>query len=178
MHHHITDSDRQLTATMESSAFRRTAVIARHLDSSNSTSDKSVSPSSCLQITSPDQIESAQFDTALMRNLLDGHDLEVRDWVFRLMEESELFRFRKLDGRDYVFPDYQAPMEQQREITLQRILYLVSKGVSDGWLSWKGKEGEMRNLAIFDCLGLYDHSLGVKFGVHYFLWYYSNPLES
>ncbi|KMZ58548.1 Acyl-CoA oxidase [Zostera marina] len=173
MHHHITDSDRQLTATMESSAFRRTAVIARHLDSSNSTSDKSVSPSSCLQITSPDQIESAQFDTALMRNLLDGHDLEVRDWVFRLMEESELFRFRKLDGRDYVFPDYQAPMEQQREITLQRILYLVSKGVSDGWLSWKGKEGEMRNLAIFDCLGLYDHSLGVKFGVHYFLWGYS-----
>lgn len=168
-----TNTDRKSTTTMESSIYRRTAVIARHLGSSNSTANVSVSPSPCLQITSPDQIESAQFDRTLMRALLDGHDLEIRDWVFHLMEESELFRFRKLGGRVYVFPDYQAPMEQQREITLQRILHLVNKGVSDGWLTWKGKEGEMRNLAIFDCLGLYDHSLGVKFGVHYFLWGYS-----
>ena len=103
---------------------------------------------------------------------MDGHDLEARDWAYRIMEESSLFwspRGKTVDGRIFLIPDYNQPMEHQREITMQRILYLGSRGMFDGWLT-SGREAEMKRFALLESAGIFDHSLTVKIGVHFFLW--------
>lgn len=71
----------------------------------------------------------------------------------------------------FVSPDYNQSMEQQREMTMKRIAYLLDRGVFEGWLTEKGVEAELRKLALHEVIGIYDHSLAVKLGVHFFLWY-------
>ena len=68
-------------------------------------------------------------------------------------------------------PDYNQSKEQQREMTMKRIQYLLDCGVFQGWLTDSGPEAEMRKFALHEVIGMYDHSLAVKLGVHYFLWY-------
>lgn len=70
-------------------------------------------------------------------------------------------------------PDYNQSMEQQREMTMKRISYLLDRGVFRGWLTGDGPQEELRKLALHEVIGMYDHSLAVKLGVHIFLWY--NP---
>lgn len=67
-------------------------------------------------------------------------------------------------------PDYNQTKEQQREVTMRRIEYLSTNGVFDGWLTERGEDTEMRKMAMNEVLGLYDHSLAIKLGVHFFLW--------
>lgn len=101
---------------------------------------------------------------------MDGHNLEDRDWLYGLMLQSKLFNRRSRGGKVYVFPDFNQTMEQQREITMKRIAYLSDCGVFRGWLTGKGPEAEMRKLALLDVVGIFDHSLSIKIGVHFFLW--------
>lgn len=101
---------------------------------------------------------------------MDDHNLQDRDWLFGLMIQSKLFNPRVAGGRVFVSPDYNQSMEQQREMTMKRIHYLLDCGVFQEWLTGRGPEVEMRKFALHEVIGMYDHSLAVKLGVHYFLW--------
>lgn len=102
---------------------------------------------------------------------MDGHNFVEKDWLFGLMLQSNLFNPIERGGKVFVSPDYNQSKEQQREITMKRIGYLLEHGVFKKWLTGKGHEDELRKLGLLDCLGIYDHSLAIKVGVHFFLWY-------
>lgn len=53
---------------------------------------------------------------------------------------------------------------------MKRIAYLLDRGVFRGWLTGNGPEQELRNLAMQEVIAMYDHSLSIKIGVHFFLW--------
>ncbi|KAL0910343.1 hypothetical protein M5K25_021316 [Dendrobium thyrsiflorum] len=150
---------------------RRAAIIIRHLREAPGYGSPPIVLTPCISYSPPESSEKVSFDTRELRLLLDGHDVEARDWVFRLMEESSLFCPRRRGGNQvFVAPDYNQSMEQQREMTMRRIQFLLERGVFDGWLTDSGVDLEMRKLAMQECIGLYDHSLAIKLGVHFFLW--------
>lgn len=151
---------------------RRTSVLTRHLQEQPSSSHlPSLEPSICLQYSPPEISSKSDFDVRDLRRLMDGHNLEDRDWLYGLMVQSKLFCPRSSGGgRVFVAPDYNQTMEQQREMTMRRIEYLLSRGVFEGWLTSRGPEPELRKLAFLECVGSYDHSLAIKIGVHFFLW--------
>ncbi|XP_034701514.1 acyl-coenzyme A oxidase 3, peroxisomal-like [Vitis riparia] len=133
--------------------------------------EPSLSPSPCLQYSPPELASPpSDFNLSDMRKLMDGHNLQDRDWLFGLMIQSKLFNPRFSGGRVFVSPDYNQSMEQQREMTMKRIHYLLDCGVFQEWLTGRGPEVEMRKFALHEVIGMYDHSLAVKLGVHYFLW--------
>lgn len=101
---------------------------------------------------------------------MDGHNLVERDWLYGLMLQSKLFNPIERGGKVFLSPDYNQSKEQQREITMRRIGYLLEHGVFKKWLTGKGPEDELRKLGLLDCLGIFDHSLAIKVGVHFFLW--------
>ena len=101
---------------------------------------------------------------------MDGQNIEDRDWLFGLMVQSKLFNPRERGGKTFVLPDYNQSMEQQREMTMKRIGFLLDHGVFQGWLTGKGPEAELRKFALLDVIGIFDHSLAIKVGVHFFLW--------
>ncbi|KAF0903612.1 hypothetical protein E2562_028173 [Oryza meyeriana var. granulata] len=159
-------------------AARRAAAIARHLaglsphDAAAAGATVAVlEPSACLCYAPPESSEPAPaFSLLELRALLDGHHLRERDWAFRAMEESPLFCPRRCGGKVLVSPDYNEGKEGQREATMRRVGYLARRGVFRGWLTEPGPDAELRKLALLDCLGVYDHSLAIKVGVHFFLW--------
>ncbi|XP_019194231.1 PREDICTED: acyl-coenzyme A oxidase 3, peroxisomal-like [Ipomoea nil] len=157
---------------MEKANFR-THVLTRHLIQENPCVDDDIllQSSPCIGYTPPELSEpAASFDVAEMRKLMDGHNLEERDWLYGLMIQSRLFNPRSRGGKVYVWPDFNQSMEQQREITMRRIAYLSDCGVFRGWLTEKGPEAELRKLALLDVTTIFDHSLSIKLGVHFFLW--------
>ncbi|XP_077229453.1 acyl-coenzyme A oxidase 3, peroxisomal-like [Tasmannia lanceolata] len=150
----------------------RTSVLTRHLRQpwTSISNSHPLQSSICLQYSPPEISEEFNFDVRELRRLMDGHHLQDRDWLFGLMVQSSLFCPRKIGSRVFAAPDYNQSMEQQREMTMKRILYLLSRGVFQGWLTDGGPQAEMRKLAFFECVGTYDHSLAIKLGVHFFLW--------
>ncbi|KAK6134356.1 hypothetical protein DH2020_031897 [Rehmannia glutinosa] len=150
----------------------RTRVLTRHLqDSRRLAIAGDISCSPCLSYTPPEASEQPfSFDVTSMRKLMDGHNLEDRDWLFNLMIQSNLFNPKLRGGKVFVVPDYNQSMEQQREMTMKRIQYLLDHGVFQGWLTGKGFEDEMRKLALLEVIEIFDHSLAIKIGVHFFLW--------
>ncbi|KAJ9177123.1 hypothetical protein P3X46_012373 [Hevea brasiliensis] len=151
-------------------AWIRTRILTNHLLSSSSQSVSPLESNVCLSYSPPELHESFLFDTKEMRKLLDMHNIEDRDWLFGLMRQSKVFNPQEKGDRVYVAPDYNQSMEQQREMTMKRIAYLLERGVFDGWLTGKGLESEMKKFAFFEVTGIFDHSLFVKLGVHFFLW--------
>jgi acyl-CoA oxidase len=153
--------------------FRRTEILTNHLRHDPPTATTILQHNVCLCYSPPELSESnpVKFDVREMRKLLDGHNLEERDWLFGLIIQSGLFNRREVDGRVFVSPDYNQSMEQQREMTMKRIAYLLDRGVFRGWLTGDGPQEELRKLALHEVIGMYDHSLAVKLGVHIFLWY-------
>ncbi|KAK9152944.1 hypothetical protein Sjap_000424 [Stephania japonica] len=150
---------------------RRTSVLTRHLrDPSTNSSSPPLEPSNCLQFAAPELSEKRDFDVESMRRVMDGHNLEDRDWLFGMMIQSALFCPRDRGGRVFVSPDYNQSMEQQREMTMKRIEYMLDRGVFERWLTGRGAESEMRKFALLEVIGLFDQSLAVKLGVHFFLW--------
>ncbi|KAL8031580.1 hypothetical protein ABFX02_13G035200 [Erythranthe guttata] len=148
----------------------RTQVLIRHLQQTTATAT-AISRSPCLSYAPPEISEPpSPFDVSSMRKLMDGHNLVDRDWVFNLMIQSKLFNPHTRGGKAFVVPDYNQSMEQQREITMKRIQYLLDHGVFDGWLTGRGFESEMRKLALLEVIEIFDHSLAIKIGVHFFLW--------
>ena len=101
---------------------------------------------------------------------MDGHNIQERDYIFNLMASSELFVLKRVGDKVFVCPDFNQPMEEQREKTMERILFLLSKGVFKGWLTQSSQEDSLRRAAIYESLGLFDHSLTIKLGVHITLW--------
>ncbi|KAG7645300.1 Acyl-CoA oxidase C-terminal [Arabidopsis thaliana x Arabidopsis arenosa] len=152
-------------------ALRRAHVLANHILQSNPpSSNPSLSRELCLQYSPPELNESYGFDVKEMRKLLDGHNVVDRDWIYGLMMQSNLFNRKERGGKIFVSPDYNQTMEQQREITMKRIWYLLENGVFKGWLTETGPEAELRKLALLEVCGIYDHSVSIKVGVHFFLW--------
>ncbi|EAZ00875.1 hypothetical protein OsI_22900 [Oryza sativa Indica Group] len=159
-------------------ASRRAAAIARHLAGNPAAKFASLlEPFSCLGYVPPESNEQPPaFALGDLRRLLDGHDLGVRDWMFRVMEQSTLFCSRHGGpgpaGRVFASPDFNKDKEGLREATMRRIGYLARRGVFRGWLTdTEGDaEAELRRIALLDCIGVYDHSLAIKIGVHFFLW--------
>ncbi|MFQ6620815.1 hypothetical protein Gotur_001604 [Gossypium turneri] len=147
-------------------AFQRTQVLTNHLlQSSSPLPSQTLSSNACLSYSPPELSENYAFDVKEMRKLIDGHNLEERDWLFGLMKQSELFNPKVKGGKVFVSPDYNQSMEQQREMTLKRIKYLQERGVFKGWLTEKGEEIEMRKFAGFEIRSLetvttYDSNTG------------------
>ncbi|KMT01901.1 hypothetical protein BVRB_9g209270 isoform A [Beta vulgaris subsp. vulgaris] len=149
----------------------RTQILLHHLNPILSPSPTSLSSSPCLSYSPPELSEPcAVFDTNQMRSLLDSHNIEHRNWLFNIILQSNLFNPIIRGHRKFVIPDYNHSMEQQREITFKRILYLRDCGVFKGWLTGHSQEDELRNMAFNEVLALFDHSLAIKLGVHFFLW--------
>ncbi|KAF8408984.1 hypothetical protein HHK36_005055 [Tetracentron sinense] len=149
----------------------RASVLTRHLNEpSSSSSPRPLESSICMQFSPPELSEKFDFDVIEMRKLMDGHNFQDRDWLFGLMIQSKLFCPKDSGGKVFVSPDYNQSMEQQREMTMKRIAYMLDRGVFQGWLTGRGVETEMQKFAFFEVIGIYDHSLAVKLGVHFFLW--------
>uniref|UniRef100_A0A803MW09 Uncharacterized protein n=1 Tax=Chenopodium quinoa TaxID=63459 RepID=A0A803MW09_CHEQI len=160
-------------ASSEDQITFRTKILTRHLnpnlDSSPSSSPNLLSSSPCLSYTPPELVESeANFDTKQMRSILDSHNINHRDWLYNIMIQSNLFNPSIHGHRKFVCPDYNQSMEQQREITVKRIEYLRDCGVFLGWLTGDSEEDELRKMALNEVLAIYDHSLAIKLGVHFF----------
>ncbi|KAL5730573.1 acyl-CoA oxidase [Ranunculus cassubicifolius] len=150
---------------------RRTNVINNHLSQSpSSTSSSPLQSSTCLNYSPPESSSTISFPLRDLRNLLDGHNLEDRDWLYGLMRQSNLFCPKNYGGRVFVSPDYNQSMEQQREVTMKRIEWMRDCGVFKGWLTGKSVDDDMRKFAFQEVIGMFDHSLAVKLGVHFFLW--------
>ncbi|KAJ4788752.1 Acyl-coenzyme A oxidase [Rhynchospora pubera] len=153
-------------------AARRAAVLANHLVQADQLATGSLLlASNCLHYNPPELTNPASFNPIHLRQILDGHHLEARDWMFKLMEESPLFCPKcRWEGKVFVAPDYNATKEQQREMTMRRIEFLLNNGVFEGWLTDSSAEATMRKFALKECIGIFDHSLGTKLAVHFILW--------
>ena len=151
------------------SVSRRTRVLSNHLRLQTS-SESSLIASPCLNYSPPELSELFDFDPKSMRSLLDEHNLEDRDWLFGLMTQSHLFNPRIVAGKVFVSPDYNQTMQQQREMTMKRISYLLDRGVFKGCLTDTGIDSELRKFALFEVIGIYDHSLGIKLVAQFLLW--------
>lgn len=116
-----------------------------------------------------------EFDKVEMRQLLDGHDMETRDWVFNLMLSSDLFRSRRVvvgggtQQQVFASPDFNGTMDQQRERTMERIRFLSRHGAFRNFFS-ESEADALKRTALFESIGLFDHSLAIKLGVHFHLW--------
>lgn len=149
---------------------RRTQVLRNHL-LLQSKPPGLLSPYHCFNYSPPDVAEPFSFNPTDMRILLDAHNLPDRDWLFGLFTQSHHFNPLTRGAKVFVLPDYNRPMEQQREVTMERIWYMLEKGVYEGWLTDTSPEAQMRRFALLEVIGIYDHSLAIKLGVHFFLWY-------
>jgi hypothetical protein len=84
---------------------------------------------------------------------------------------SELFWAKKVSNMVFLAPNYNEPMEEQRDKTLAQILFLREKGTFKGWLTEHTQQFEFRWSALCESLDIFDHSLSIKLGVHFYLWY-------
>lgn len=149
----------------------RTQVLTRHLQNQTPTADL-LYTAPCVNYSPPELSEPApNFDRKSLCKLLDGQNIDGIDYIFNLMIQSKLFCPRERGGKVFMAPDFSQSIEQQREMTMRRIDYLREEGVFDGWFSKKGPEGDLWRFSIVECFGVFDHSLGVKISVHFFLWY-------
>ncbi|KAJ4808273.1 Acyl-coenzyme A oxidase [Rhynchospora pubera] len=152
-------------------AARRAAILANHLVQPELVTGSLLSTSNCLHYNPPELTNPASFNPIHLRQILDGHHVEACDWLFKLMEESLLFcPKRRCEGKVFVAPDYNATEEQQREMTMRRIEFLLNNGVFEGWLTDSSADATMRKFALMECTGIFDHSLWTKLGVHFNLW--------
>jgi len=114
--------------------------------------------------------EEPAFDKSAMRALLDGHDLELRDWIFNLMATSDLFVSRRVGDKVFASPDFNEPMDDIRDKMWERMLFLLHNGVFKNFLTDQSVESYLRRNAVFETVNIFDHALAVKLGVHYNLW--------
>ncbi|KAG2324058.1 hypothetical protein Bca52824_006786 [Brassica carinata] len=61
-------------------------------------------------------------------------------------------------------------MQQQREISMKKIVYLLEKGVFQGWLIEINPEAELKKFALHEICGMYDYSLSAKLGIQFLFW--------
>ncbi|XP_022631959.1 acyl-coenzyme A oxidase 3, peroxisomal-like [Vigna radiata var. radiata] len=139
---------------MDHQVSRRTEIFTNHLLFRAPPPSSVVQPHRCLSYSRPELSNEFAFDLREMRRLMDGHNLEDRDWLFSVIVQSALFNRRERAGRIFVCPDYNQSMEQQREATMRRIEYLVERGVFRRWLTGEGPAEELRKLALHEVIGI------------------------
>eukprot|EP00246_Nothoceros_aenigmaticus_P007366 TRINITY_DN21107_c0_g1_i1.p1 TRINITY_DN21107_c0_g1~~TRINITY_DN21107_c0_g1_i1.p1 ORF type:complete len:700 (-),score=114.10 TRINITY_DN21107_c0_g1_i1:13-2037(-) len=151
------------------SVTRRLFVLRKHL-SEKLEAVPELERRVCIQFSPPEaHSEPPAFDVSEMRQLVDGHNVKDRDFIYSFMARSKLFQLKKVADAVYVFPDHNEPMEVQREKTLQRIMYLRDSGIFKDWMK-QSPELDFRRSAMLESLSIFDHSLTVKLGVHFQLW--------
>ncbi|KAG9146682.1 hypothetical protein Leryth_005031 [Lithospermum erythrorhizon] len=168
----ISHCNNSMDSSMEKIKFR-TKIISSHLNQTNPITifPSFLESSPCLSYTPPELTEPPfSFDIKSMRDLMDAHHIQERDWLFNLMMQSNLFNPKIKGGKVFLSPDFNQSMEQQREMTMKRVGFLLDHGVFKGWMTEKGPQAELRKLALVDAIGIFDHSLAIKIGVHFFLW--------
>ncbi|XP_024393119.1 acyl-coenzyme A oxidase 3, peroxisomal [Physcomitrium patens] len=149
---------------------RRTGVLARHLAQELSPVSF-FQPSPCLAYQPPElHCDKSSFDKSVMRELLDGHHVALRDSFANLMISSDLFVNKRVGNLTFATPNFNTTMEEHRDKTLDRILFFRSKGVFKGWLTDSSVDHALKRAALFETLGTFDHSLAIKLGVHIHLW--------
>ncbi|XP_024366306.1 acyl-coenzyme A oxidase 3, peroxisomal [Physcomitrium patens] len=153
-----------------SAAARRAGVLARHLAHEMSPLSF-LRPSPCLAYQPPEfHCDNSSFDKSIMRELLDGHHVDLRDSFTDLLMSSDLFTSKRVGDRVFASPNFNLTMAEQRDKTLERILFLRSEGVFKGWLSDSSVDDALKRAALFETMGIFDHSLVIKLGVHIHLW--------
>ncbi|KAG2267194.1 hypothetical protein Bca52824_061749 [Brassica carinata] len=80
-----------------------------------------------LAVHPPEVNESYGFQVKEMRKLLDGHNLEDRDWLYGIIIQSNLFNRKIRGGKVFVGS-----------------CTLLEKGVFKGWLTETGPEAELK----------------------------------
>ncbi|KAI3744109.1 hypothetical protein L1987_57184 [Smallanthus sonchifolius] len=149
----------------------RTKVLTRHLKNHHNPATDLLHIGQCVNYSPPELSEPRpDFNTKALRQLLDGESVDEIDYIFNLMIQSDLFCPRERGGKVFISPDFNQSMEHQREMTMRRIDYLRERGAFDGWLTRKGPDAELSGFTRAITVGGFDHSLGIKLGVHFFLW--------
>jgi acyl-CoA oxidase len=105
-----------------------------------------------------------------MRELMDGHDLELRDELYNLMRKNTLFHLKTVGDLTYMQPDYGLPLDTQRELTMDRVLYFKDEGLFKGSLTNATPEQQLQTSVLLEVLAMFDHSSSIKAGVHIHLW--------
>eukprot|EP00271_Cylindrocystis_brebissonii_P008928 TRINITY_DN23463_c0_g1_i1.p1 TRINITY_DN23463_c0_g1~~TRINITY_DN23463_c0_g1_i1.p1 ORF type:complete len:695 (-),score=132.58 TRINITY_DN23463_c0_g1_i1:105-2189(-) len=162
---------------MDAQAARRMRVLQEHLALAtvNSGMLEGVEASPCLKYESPERLAGdglPLFNPKDMRQLLDGESAKVLDEMFTIFAANHIFWTKDSPqaGQLYTGLDYNSTKEEQRNITFDRLMFLRDRGVFRNWLTTKNVE-EMRKYAVqHEAIGYYDHSMGVKLGVHVHLW--------
>ncbi|KAM0047985.1 putative acyl-CoA oxidase [Helianthus debilis subsp. tardiflorus] len=149
----------------------RAKVLTGHLKNHHNLAVDLLQAAQCVNYSPPELSEPpSAFNTKALRKLLDGESMDEIDYIFNLMIQSDLFCPRERGGKVFISPDFNKSMEHQREMTMKRINYLRKQGAFDGWLTRKGPDAERSGFTRGIIFGVYDHSLGIKLGVHFFLW--------
>ncbi|KAK1425395.1 hypothetical protein QVD17_20747 [Tagetes erecta] len=162
--------DTSLSSSMDRVNFR-VNVLTGHLKNHHKPIIDLLDTAQCVNYNPPELTEpSSAFKTKALRRLLDGDSIDEIDHIYNLMIKSHLFCPKERGGKVFISPDYNQSMDQQREMTVKRIDYLREQGVFDGWLTRKGRDAELSGFTRANTVGVFDHSLGIKLGVHFFLW--------
>ena len=116
---------------------------------------------------------SPQFCPRSMRSVLFGESVKAYDRVFAFAKDNPLFWVNPNPPEGHLFTgtDYDMPKKEQRELTFKRILCLRDAGFFDGWMTDMTPNGMRESLAFSEAFGMLDHSLTIKIGVHFRLWY-------
>lgn len=153
---------------------RRTSVLAKHfvqISACQQQQRRALEGVPCLQYVSPEANSAkSAFDIVAMRELLDGHDVELRDRIYDLMRKSELFHYKTVGDLTYLQVNYGEPLATQRDLTFERLLYFKEEGLFKGCLTNATPEQQLQTSAFFEVLAIFDHSASVKAGVHIHLW--------
>ncbi|GJU58732.1 acyl-coenzyme A oxidase 3, peroxisomal-like protein [Tanacetum coccineum] len=108
-------------------------------------------------------MDQATFRTQVLARHLQNHNYPKVD----LLHVSPCVNYTPEELYEPVFK-----LEQQRgeEMTMKRINYLREQGVFDGWLTRRGPNVDLSGFTRANTCGVFDHSLGIKIGVQFFLW--------
>lgn len=93
--------------------------------------------------------------------------------IFLRHEEFHL-KPQKHSAKVLTAVNYNSTMEEQRDATFKRILLLRDLGLLDGYLTSNDVDFLREKAAMHEAIGIFDHSLAVKLGVHIHLWYHFN----
>ncbi|CAM6111624.1 unnamed protein product [Calypogeia fissa] len=154
---------------------RRTSILAKHFLQNSAHHQqqqaRALESVPCFQYTPPEDNSGVPaFDTATMRELLDGHHVEFRNKFFDLLRQSELFHYKTIGDLTYLQANYGDSLDAQRQLTMDRLLYLKEHGLFKGCLTNQTPEKQMETAAFFECMASFDHSMSIKAGVHIHLW--------
>eukprot|EP00270_Netrium_digitus_P019609 TRINITY_DN7772_c0_g4_i2.p1 TRINITY_DN7772_c0_g4~~TRINITY_DN7772_c0_g4_i2.p1 ORF type:complete len:699 (+),score=165.27 TRINITY_DN7772_c0_g4_i2:47-2143(+) len=162
---------------MDSRARRRVGIISRHV--ADTTVDYQHAPLveglPCFKYSTPEAGEDVfSFDPHAVRVSLDGDYMQTMDEMFRVFASNPIFwpqgRRQQQSGPLYVGMDYNSTKEEQRAVTFERILFLRDRGYFKGWLTNDDPTVVKQMAAMHEAIGIYDHSMGIKLGVHIHLW--------